>query len=294
MNTWPKPFSTEVWIVKDGRGEKLNEMLDFYLLIPCYNNTEGLIRSLLSVEYPKEKYKVLVVDDGSNIPVSLSEFPESLVEKQNIEILRFPENKGITEALNAGLRLILSRSDSLYTARLDCGDTCTPDRFTKQISFLSVNTHIALIGSLCLFVDRAKQINYVYKAAEHHASILKQMHLKCSFIHPTVIFRNTIIKNTGLYPLNYPFAEDYAFFFELVKQHKTHILQEILVETEINTDGISVKKRQQQIKSKIKIIRHYGIIKSLTCIGLFKQYLLALLPYKLITRIKHLFFQNEK
>lgn len=267
-------------------------MLDFYLLIPCYNNTNGLIRSLLSVEYPKEKYKVLVVDDGSTVPVSLSELPEVLLQKQTIEIIRLPENKGITEALNTGLRLILSRNDSLYTARLDCGDTCTPDRFTKQISFLSVNTDVALLGSLCLFVDHQKNIRFVYKAAEHHYAILKQMHLKCSFIHPTVIFRNEAIMNTKLYPYNYPYAEDYAFFFELVKKYKTYILQEILVETEINTKGISVKKRQEQIKSKINIINNYGVIKSLSCAGLLRQYLLALLPYKLTTQIKRFIFPH--
>lgn len=269
-------------------------MLDFYLLIPCYNNTDGLIRSLLSVQYPKDKYKVLVVDDGSTVPVALSQLPEELIANQQIEILRLPENKGITEALNTGLRLILSRNDSLYTARLDCGDICTPDRFTKQIQFLSVNTDVALIGSLCLFVDAAKKIRYVYMAAEQQDAIFKQMHLKCSFIHPTVVFRNNILKYNELYPAHYPHAEDYAFFFELVKKHKTHIIQELLVETEINTKGISVKKRQEQIQSKINIIRNYGVIKSLTCIGLIKQYILVLLPYKLITQVKHLFFHIGK
>ncbi len=269
-------------------------MLDFYLLIPCYNNTEGLIRSLLSVEYPKEKFKVLVVDDGSTIPVSLSEFPEELLQKQTIEIIRLPENKGITEALDTGLRLILDRNDALYTARLDCGDTCRANRFYKQVLFLNESTDIALLGSLCLFIDHIKKTRFIYKAAEHHYAIFRQMHLKCSFIHPTVIFRNEIIKQTKLYPYDYPYAEDYAFFFELVKKYKTYIIQEILVETQINTKGISVKRRQEQIKSKINVIRSYGVIKLLTCAGLTRQYLLSMLPYKMITQIKHLFFHIEK
>jgi glycosyltransferase involved in cell wall biosynthesis len=269
-------------------------MLDFYLLIPCYNNTDGLIRSLLSVNYPKEKYKVLIVDDGSTAPVSLSEFPVELLQRQLIEIIRLPVNKGITEALNTGLRSILNRNDSLYTARLDCDDTCTTDRFTKQISFLSLNPEIALLGSLCLFVDAEKKSRFVYKAAEHHDAILKQMHVKCSFIHPTVVFRNEMIKKTNLYSYNFPYAEDYAFFFELTKQYNTHILQEILVETQLNNNGISVKRRQEQIRSKIKIIQHFGVIKSLTCAGLFKQCFLVLLPHKLTTQIKRLFFHIGK
>ena len=236
----------------------------------------------------------MVIDDGSKVPVSLSELPEELLQKQTIEIIRLPQNKGITEALNTGLRLILDRNDSLYTARLDCGDTCTPDRFTKQISFLSVNTDIALLGSLCLFVDAEKQTQFVYKAAERHDAILKQMHLKCSFIHPTVVFRNEIIKHTKLYPYNFPHAEDYAFFFELTKKYNTHNLQEILVFYEIDTEGISIKNRREQIRSKIKILQHFGVIKSLTCAGFIKQCFVALLPYKLTTQFKRLFFHIGK
>ena len=96
-------------------------MLDFYLLIPCYNNVEGLIRSLRSVVYPKEKCKVLIVDDGSLTPVTIELLPADILQQLQIEIIRLNGNKGITEALNTGLRLILQRNDALYTARLDCG-----------------------------------------------------------------------------------------------------------------------------------------------------------------------------
>lgn len=267
-------------------------MLDFYLLIPCYNNTEGLIHSLSSVEYPKEKFKVLVVDDGSNIPVSTASFPEGLLQKQTIEIIRLPENKGITFALNSGLKYILEKNDALFTARLDCGDTCTPDRFYKQIQFLSVNTYMGLLGSLCLFSDRKKNIQFRYTAKQNHQDILREMHWKCSFIHPTVIFRNSALKETNLYPYNFPYAEDYALFFELAKKHETHIQQEFLVESELTTSGISVKKRQEQIQSKIRIIKSFGVSKSLICIGLIKQYLLALLPYKFITWVKRIAFPH--
>lgn len=266
-------------------------MLDFYLLIPCYNNLEGLIVSLRSVEYHKEKYAVLVVDDGSIMPITLSALPDDLLKKHTIEIITLSENKGITEALNTGLRIILERNNALYTARLDCGDTCMPDRFYKQIHFLSVNTHISLLGSICLFADAKRKTSYVYYAAEKHDAIRKQMHLKCSFIHPTVVFRNKSIKDTNLYPYNFPYAEDYAYFFELIIRFQAYILQEILVQTQINTDGISVKKRKEQIKSKINVINHYGDNKQLIFFGTFKQYISLLLPYKFILVIKNIISQ---
>jgi glycosyltransferase involved in cell wall biosynthesis len=269
-------------------------MLDFYLLIPCFNNTEGLVRSLLSVEYPKEKYKVLVVDDGSDVAVDRSVFPDALLERQEIEIVRLKENKGITYALNTGLKYILAKKDALFTARLDCGDTCSPDRFYKQIEFLSVNTYVDLIGSNCLFVDRKKNEQYQYIAKQYHKDILREMHWKCSFIHPTVVFRNSALAETNLYPTTFPYAEDYALFFELVKTRETHILQGFHVETEINHEGISVKKRQQQIRSKINIIRTYGVSKLLILAGISRQYFISLFPVRWLSSLKKIWFADKK
>ena len=47
--------------------------IDFYLLIPFYNNLPGLLHSLQSVQYDADKYAVGIVDDGSTQPVTLEE-----------------------------------------------------------------------------------------------------------------------------------------------------------------------------------------------------------------------------
>lgn len=47
--------------------------IDFCLLIPCYNNFNGLIVSLKSVIYSSGNYLVLVIDDGSKEAASLEE-----------------------------------------------------------------------------------------------------------------------------------------------------------------------------------------------------------------------------
>ncbi|MDP4247984.1 MAG: hypothetical protein Q8932_19270, partial [Bacteroidota bacterium] len=48
--------------MKESRTEPI---LDFYLLIPYYNNLRGLIRSLQSVRYDAARYALLIIDDGS-------------------------------------------------------------------------------------------------------------------------------------------------------------------------------------------------------------------------------------
>jgi hypothetical protein len=49
---------------------KLFPEMDFCLLIPCYNNFNGLIVSLKSVIYSSENYLVLFIGDGSKEAIS--------------------------------------------------------------------------------------------------------------------------------------------------------------------------------------------------------------------------------
>jgi glycosyltransferase involved in cell wall biosynthesis len=268
-------------------------MLDFYLLIPCYNNVEGLIRSLRSVVYPKDKCSVLIVDDGSETAITAALIPEEIHQVLHIEIIRLANNQGITAALNTGLHYIHSKKNTRFIARLDCGDTCTIDRFIKQVHFLSVNTSVSLIGSMCLFVDRVTNEHFIYKPAASHRAIKKQMHFKCSFIHPTVMFRaDEILDTIGFYPSNFPYAEDYAFFFSIVNQYETSNLQEVLVETEINTKGISITKRSIQIHSKKRIIKEYGSHPIYRVLGIMQQNILSLLPHQFILAVKKRLYNN--
>ena len=61
-----------------------NPLLDFYVLIPCYNDQEGLIRSLESVHY---------------------------AAGFSINIITLPSNQGIVKALNAGLNGFSKKKD---------------------------------------------------------------------------------------------------------------------------------------------------------------------------------------
>src|SRR6266704_3047473 len=95
---------------------------DFVLLIPCYNNLQGLIGSLKSVRYTNSSFFVLVVDDGSEEAVTTNDLSSFLPPGFPLHIIQLPYNQGITAALNAGLQYINSSLAARYIARLDCGD----------------------------------------------------------------------------------------------------------------------------------------------------------------------------
>ena len=256
---------------------------DFILLIPQFNNYAGLINSIKSVQYQNNRFEILIVDDGSDIPLdnqTLQEF------NPNIHLIRLPKNLGVLKALNTGLAYLQSRNDFKYIARLDCGDICHPDRFNKQVTFLDEHPEISLLGTWCHFIEKTSKKYYLYKTKIKHNDILKEMHYKCSFIHPTVMFRKEILEKIGYYPNGFIHAEDYAYFWMILKKMKGEILPKVLVDIEYSTNNISAIYYRKQLKSKIKITIKFGDNLFLIILGLYFKLIRFLIPLRTISYFK--------
>jgi glycosyltransferase involved in cell wall biosynthesis len=259
---------------------------DFCVLITCFNHEQRLIRSLQSIHYDSKSYFVLVVDDGSRTPLALTRLKEQLPDPPEIVILRLPINKGITQALNEGLTLLNEQGAIRYIARLDCGDVCMKERFTSQVEFLDRHPEIDLLGTRCIFKDFSSGHSYKYLAPPDHGRIMRQMHFKNVFIHPTVMWRASVTRRLPTYPDSYPHAEDYAYFFEMLQQGRSAILPEFLMISEINPKGLSMTFRRQQLKSRINVVRKYGHNRLYGIIGELRLRLWMLVPAAWALKIK--------
>lgn len=258
---------------------------DFILLIPYYNNYDGLVKSINSVCYPNERFEILIVDDGSDPPLKIEELQNSN-PGNTIQVIRLPENKGILEALNTGLKALHARVDFKYIARLDCGDVCHPERFTKQVKFLNENEDIALLGTWCCFIDNITGKGYLYRTKTKHNDILKEMHFKCSFIHPTVMFRRNVLDVVGYYPKEFIHAEDYAYFWQILKKMEGKILAETLVDIEYSGSSISAKNYKKQLRSRMRVVKILGVKKWFVFSGITLVLIRFILPFRLIKKIK--------
>jgi len=262
--------------------------LDFCLLIPCYNNWEGLIRSLNSVEYKVGKYLIVIVDDGSTTPITIEAIQPLLTHLQPLQIISYRQNKGITHALNNGLSYILQHTHSNYIARLDCSDICHPERFYLQVQYLDEHPQVGLVGSWCCFQSADNKLQYNYRTPTQYPQIKKAMYGRNVFIHPTVMFRTKLIDRTGYYPYNYPHAEDYAFFWKMLHKAKGVVLNQYLVTCAINSAGISLTNRKEQLRSRQKVVKDFGTHTLLKIIGVLKLKLMRYIPYKLILKLKNI------
>lgn len=257
---------------------------DVAVLIPHYNNLEGLKVSLASLlgDYPVE---IVIVDDGSkNPPIQRQlekEFPDF-----RFHVIELHSNQGIEHALNAGLRFIEKEGRFQFVARLDAGDRCVGRRIFQQRSFLEKNTIVHLVGSAVSMVDLAGRERFSLFYPTRSAEIRKKMYVNNMFCHPAVMFRLSILKNIGVYPIQYRFAEDYAFFFNIVDVFETSNIDSILLVCQINPKGISMLNRKVQLKSRLQIILKHWQWKLCALHGLVRNSILYFLPYKLILYVK--------
>ena len=77
----------------------------FDIIIPCYNVEhiiEKSIESVLSQEYPKDKFSIIVINDGStdNTLKCLNRFSF----EENLTLFSLESNKGLSAARNYGIR----------------------------------------------------------------------------------------------------------------------------------------------------------------------------------------------
>jgi glycosyltransferase involved in cell wall biosynthesis len=258
--------------------------LDFCLLIPCYNNSAGLMHSLSTVKYSTDNFLVLVVDDGSTEPVEAVEITRHLP----VKLLRLENNQGITQALNTGLKWIADNLTVKYIARLDCDDTCHPERFDIQVKYMEAHPAVVLAGSWCLFTGQNSNDRYIYKTPTKDSRIRRAMYFRNVFIHPTVIFRKEAVIKAGLYPTGFELAEDYALFWKLMEIGLTFVDSRLLVTTRITETGISLRNRGKQLIVRQKVVNYYGKSIFLKLIAILRLGILFLVPKRLLLRLKNL------
>lgn len=256
------------------------------LLIPHYKNIEGLYVSLSSID-KNENLDILIVDDGSNITIDEDKLKLSFLGKGQVFFEYLEENSGIEIALNKGLNFILNKKYK-YTARLDCGDICIKDRFNIQENFLEANQDIALVGTNVNFLDTEGKLLYTLTVPEKDKQIRKKMFINAMHIHPTIMFRNSILKTIGLYPVAYKAAEDYAFFFNVINSFKVANINKVLVKCEINPNGISTLLRKKQAKNRIKLILKNFYFGFYPIYGLLRSFLLYVTPLGVLIRLKRI------
>ena len=144
--------------------EKAKKPTKYYsvtIIVPAFNEEKTIIatlKSLLALNYPKEKLNIIVVDDGS------TDNTYKLVKNSNfprVKILR-KKNGGKYTALNYGLEKV----DTELVGALDADSFVTPDALKNMIAGFEDETVMAVTPSMRIykpksFLQRVQAVEYL-------------------------------------------------------------------------------------------------------------------------------------
>ncbi|MBI4978307.1 MAG: glycosyltransferase [Spirochaetes bacterium] len=259
-------------------------MNDIAVLIPYYNDPEGISRTVRSIQ-EEISIDIIIVDDGSSLLPNWDEIAQ-YASHHTIKTISLEKNEGIEHALNAGLKYIISKG-YMFTARLDAGDIVVQHRFIKQRDYLMQHPIVCLVGTWGRLVDCSGKALGIRKYPTEHKDIERYMYFFSGFMHPSVMFRTLAVEQVGMYPTQYKYCEDYAFFFKFIKYFKTANLPEVLMEYEINPRGISQSKYRIGQFNSIRVIMHnfrWRFV-HLFCLSLARRIICLILGAKIATWI---------
>lgn len=252
------------------------------VLIPVFNNQEGLLNSLNSLRDQIDFEHVFVVDDGSKPPIDISTY-------HSVKLIKLEKNQGIVGALNFGLSVIINENNYNYIARLDAGDICKPDRLLKQFSFMEGHLEVGIVGSYVRFINKQGHLFFTFRPPLTDIAIRKAMYFNSAFCHPSVMMRVDALKSQGFYDPKYQYAEDYELFQRILKKYKGANIPDILLDYEVDPTGISLTKRKIVLMKRWEIqLKYFKSRSILAWLGLLQTFFLRYFPNKLILAIKKL------
>lgn len=223
------------------------------LVITYFEEGDGLRESLESVRLTPHD-SIVIVDDGSERAPARRFLPESHGAVP-IELVELPRNMGVAAAAKIGVAH--APPEASYIARLDCRDTCVPERFELQRAYLDTHPECGIVGSSVVFSDLDGNVLYSYHQPATDRAIRRRMRINCALTQPSVMFRRSVYDAVGGYSESFPYGEDYALFRAIMSVSEGKNFERPLVTCTTQDGGISQTHRRRQLITRIKVIATY-------------------------------------
>lgn len=168
------------------------------IVVPCFNEARTVrktVLSLLSLNYPKDKLNILIVDDGSSD--NTYEEALKLVSLGNIEVFR-QENAGKYTALNRGIQT----SSSEIIGCLDADSSVHPEALARMLPYFHKPGVVAVTPALRVH-DPRTLLQKIQRAEYTIGIFLKRIMGKLDAIHvtpgPFSLFKRSIFTEIGYF-----------------------------------------------------------------------------------------------
>ncbi|MFA5176502.1 MAG: glycosyltransferase [Candidatus Nanoarchaeia archaeon] len=197
------------WLIIVGLGEPkepqpLKEIPKVTVVVPAYNEEKNIAKtldSILNLDYPKDKLKIIVADDAStdNTPLIIKEYCK---KHKNIKLIQNKINSGnAAGTLNASLQQI----DTEFFARVDSDSFVDKNSLKLIINHFSDPEIGAIISSVLInndinYLGRIQRLEYIL------SSFVRKLISRIGALHMThgvmTVYRTNLIKKLGGFDKN--------------------------------------------------------------------------------------------
>ncbi|RVU15950.1 glycosyltransferase [Methylobacterium oryzihabitans] len=214
---------------------------------------EASLASLWAQTLPPDQV-VLVVDGpvGADQETVLARYG-ALPPGPVLTLVRLPRNRGLAEALNAGL----VHCTGAFVARMDSDDLCLPDRIELQ-------SHVAVqdpsLDLICSWNDEFVEEDGPARlkvAPVTHEALVQALKWRNVIQHSTVFVRAATLRAVGGYRATYGLLEDYDLFVRLaLAGARFRVIPKVLVRIRTSLDQRRRRGGWRYCRDEIRFRRH--------------------------------------
>jgi glycosyltransferase involved in cell wall biosynthesis len=222
------------------------------VLIPTNRFNAWLVQAIESVYKSSFPHSIETLVLANNMSIhelsSLREFQE----RYSFRIIDCGKDN-LSDALNRGIR----ESSFEIVARLDSDDLVEKDRFLIQYNYLEANPSIAVLASAVTVISKNSDL-IGYRYPPRSSSAIKALLLfgNC-LVHPSIMFRKSLVLEVGAYTSEYRHAEDFDLYMRMLDNYEFFAIQMPLTKYRVFDDQISSKFRNEQLYSSELILRKH-------------------------------------
>lgn len=251
-------------------------------VMPVFQAQQDFEDTMRSLANSPNRCTVFVVDDGSKPPLQIPNYGAGLP----VHLIRLEKNKGIVTALNAGVEAALGAGYK-YIARIDAGDYSSPKRLALQISYLKTHPECMLVGSDAEVWDEDGTYCFTIQPPRDPSALARALHERAWLLHPTIMYRASVLRTIGLYTDQYPAAEDYEILLRIAAKHEIGVVPEPLVTYILRQRGISSQRMRVQAISRFRIqILYFQWTRWTSYYGMLRTVGTLLMPSRLKRALK--------
>jgi len=224
------------------------------VVMGVYNGERELPATLDSIFSQQDvEFECIVVDDGST-DATWSILQQRAANEPRLKIIQLPHG-GLTKALIRGC----SAAQGKYIARIDAGDRFLPGRLAQQFQLLEKYPDVGLVSCGTRFMSAEGE--WLYSVSQHPDELSRGLEncdvklVRGPSHHGSTMFRRDLYSRVGGYREVFRVAQDLDLWMRLFEKSKVLAMPEILYESRIFPDSISVGKRSSQLETAKLILK---------------------------------------